>query len=527
MPSKFSRVSWPARISALSLLTLLPLAICAEPAVLIRPKDGPAFRDDRILIIPKPGHAAALDLLHARTGAKVLKAFPHTANIHVLQLPKGATARPFVTRYEQSGHVAAAGLDHWIELAASPNDPAFMSGDQWHLNNTGQNDGVADADIDAPEAWDTLSSASNVVVAVIDSGIRQTHEDLAANLWVNSAEIPDNGIDDDGDGIVDDVHGINSVANSGAPTDDYGHGSHVSGILGAVGNNGLGGAGVAWRVQLMACKFLNGAGGGNESDLIQCIDYARAHGAAVLNCSFVAQGFDVVLSNAFWAVRNAGIAVVAAAGNNGSDNDVTPNYPASFAMDNIVAVTATTRSDDFGYYNYGARSVHLGAPGVAIFSTYNRSDTDYFLQSGTSMATPCVAGAVALLRARFPSFDHRQLIARLLATTDLLPSLVGRCVTGGRLNLSKALGLGDFSVRAAPYLWIPTNGMTSVALADNGVSAAYPLPFAFNFYGQTYRQIYVGANGLIGFTDSGLCASLNVVLPSATAPNGIVCPFWA
>ncbi|PYJ01081.1 MAG: hypothetical protein DME25_18975, partial [Verrucomicrobia bacterium] len=510
---------------ALWWFTLLPLAIQAQAPVVIRPAEGPAFRADRILIIPKAGHAGALDQLHATTGARVLKAFPNTANIHVLELSGGAAAPQVVTRYQQSGHVQAAALDSWINATAAPNDPAFTNGPQWYLNNTGQSGGVPDADIDAPEAWDTLNSASNIIVAVIDSGIRQTHEDLADNLWVNPDEIAGNEFDDDGNGLVDDLHGINAMTNSGDPTDDTGHGTHVSGILGAVGNNALGTCGVAWRVQIMACKFL-GPNGGSESDLIQCLDYARAKRARVINCSFEAPDFDSVLSNAFWAVRNAGIVVVAAAGNSGTDNDVTPTYPASFAMDNVVAVMATTRTDGYVAFNYGANSVHLGAPGFDIWSTYFRSNSDYVPLSGTSMSAPCVAGAVALLRARFPTFDHRQIIARLLATTDPLPSLAGRCLTGGRLNLAKALGTGDFTFQAAAFDWVPTNGMTSIELTDDGVSPARPLPFALDFYGQPYGQIYVGANGLIGFTNYDLSSSANADLPSAAFPNAILCPFW-
>jgi hypothetical protein len=529
MPSKFSREILQARLAALLLFSLVPPATSDESPMVIRPPLGPAFRDDRILIIPKLGHAGELSRFSGQVGARVLKAFPETANIHVLALPKGASAPEYVRRYRQSGHVQVADLDYWIDLAALPNDPAFITGGQWHLNNTGQDGGVADADIDAPEAWDTLNSASNIIVAVIDSGIRQTHEDLAGNLWVNPSEIPGNGIDDDHDGIVDDVHGLNAAANSGDLTDNCGHGTHVAGILGAVGNNGLGVCGVSWRVQIMACKFLTGSissCGGSESDLIQCLDYARLKGAKVINCSIVTPSTSAALSNAFWAVRNAGIVVVAAAGNSGTDNDVTPYYPASFAMDNVVAVTATTRADEFANLNYGANSVHLGAPGVDILSTFYRSDADYATQTGTSLAAPCVAGAIALLRARFPSADYRQLIARVLATTDPLPSLTGRCITGGRLNLARALGTGGFTAGTAPFAWIATNAMTSIVLSDDGVSTPQPLPFAFSYYGQTYGQVYIGANGLMGFTSSNLGTAVNADLPTLAAPNAIICPYW-
>jgi subtilisin family serine protease len=203
-----------------------------------------------------------------------------------------------------------------------------------------------------------------------------------------------------------------------------------------------------------------------------------------------------------------------------------PKYPANFAMDNVVSVMATTSQDLRSSYNYGATTVDLGAPGVSILSTYNRSDSDYTYSSGTSMATPCVAGAVALLRARFSSFDHRQIITRLLSTVDPLSSLAGRCVTGGRLNLATSLGTGDFTIQPATFAWVPTNGMTSLTLAADGVSPAQALPFTFNYYGKNYSQIYVGANGLIGFTNSALASGANGDLPSTNTPNAILCPYW-
>jgi subtilisin family serine protease len=447
-------------------------------------------------------------------------------DVEILELPPGADARDFVSRYQRSGHVAAAHLDHWIEPAALPDDPAVAMGTQWHLNNLGLNGGLVGADIHAAVGWDTLNSASNIIVAVMDSGVRQTHEDLAANLWVNPAETPD-GDDNDGNGIVDDIHGINAILDSGNPEDDTGHGTHVCGIIGAVGNNGIGSCGVAWRVQLMACKFL-GPTGGSESSLIKCLDYARDKGARIINCSFTApaSAISISLSNAFLSVRNAGIIVVAAAGNSGANIDVQPQFPASFPMDNIIAVTSTTRADGFSGFNYGATTVHLGAPGSDIYSTSFGFDSNYGTMSGTSMAAPCVAGAVALVRARFPGLNYKQVISRVLATVDPLPSLVGRCRTGGRLNLARALGLGDFTPQPAAFSWVPTNGMTSISLTDNGVSSPVALPFVFRYYGRTYSQIYVGANGLLGVTNFGLSSTANLDLPTSAAPNGIVCPYW-
>jgi subtilisin family serine protease len=520
MPSKFcTEFSW-ARFAALILFTLTVLVAPVQAQV--QPNLG--VRDDRLLIIPKRGHEEALQALHGRSRAHVLRSFPAVGNVQILEVPKGTDTRALAIQYRESGLVDTADPDHWITLSATPNDPGYTSGDQWHLNNTGQSGGLPDADIDAPEAWETINSASNIVVAIIDSGIRQTHLDLAANLWINPGEIPNNGIDDDGNGFVDDVHGINAVAHNGNPEDDVGHGTHVAGIIGAVGNNGVGVSGVAWKVQLMACKFLDRFGG-SESTLTECLSYARTHGAKVINCSFVATNFTSTLSNVFWNLRQAGIVVTAAAGNESSNNDLSPRYPASFQIDNIVAVTATTRTDS-QRYNYGPTSVHLGAPGDRILSTFNGSDNDYVLLDGTSMAAPCVAGAVALMRARSPSSTHQQIIARLLGTVDPLPSLTGRCTTGGRLNLARAIEPADYIRQSVPFSWVPTNGMRALALADDAVSSAQLLSFPFQFYGQPYQQIYVGANGLAGFLSAGLNSAINADLPSPGTPNGMLCPLW-
>jgi subtilisin family serine protease len=339
---------WLAVLGCLVFPYLFLPAHGAEPVV-VRPAQGPAYRADRILVVPKAGRDLALRRLHTQNRSRVVHHFRDLGGVQVIEIPAGSSALDYVDRYQKSGEVEAAHVDHWFEPAALPNDPLINSGVQWHLNNTGLSGGVPGADIHASMGWDILHEATNIIVAVIDSGLRLTHEDLAGNLWTNPAEIPDNEMDDDGNGIVDDIHGINAVSGTGRPEDDAGHGTHVAGILGAVGNNGLGVCGVAWKLQLMPCKFLS-ANGGSESGLLQCLEYARSKGAKIINCSFVAPPASIspTLSNAFWTVRNAGIIVVAAAGNRGVNLDTDPEYPASFGMDNIIVVTATTRTDSFG-----------------------------------------------------------------------------------------------------------------------------------------------------------------------------------
>ena len=324
--------------------------------------------------------------------------------------------------------------DYVRQAILVPNDPQYLNGTLWGLNQ------ISDADIDAPEGWNVRSSASGIIVAIIDTGIKTTHQDLAANMWRNSAEIAGNKIDDDANGFVDDVFGCDAYNNDGDPTDDNGHGSHCAGTIGGAGNNGIGVTGVAWGVQLMACKFLSATGSGADSDAVRCIDYARSKGAKILSNSWGGGGAGVSLQAAIERSRTAGLIFVAAAGNDGRNTDSSPSYPASLATDNIVSVAATTRTDTLASFsNYGSVTVDLGAPGDGIFSTVSTSDTAYATYSGTSMATPHVAGVLALLVVQFPTESYSAIITRLLNGTDKIPALAGKTKSGGRLNLANAL----------------------------------------------------------------------------------------
>jgi subtilisin family serine protease len=238
-----------------------------------------------------------------------------------------------------------------------PNDPQFSS--LWGLHNAGQTGGTPDADIDAPEAWGITTGSSNTVVAVIDTGVDYTHPDLAANIWVNAddpstpqmeGEIPGNNIDDDNNGFIDDVHGYDFVNNDGDPMDDLFHGTHVAGTIGALGNNGIGVTGVNWNVRIMALKFLDASGYGYTSGAIAALNYAVANGATISNTSWGGGPFDQGLYDAIQAAGNAGHIFVAAAGNESSNNDSFPAYPASYDLPNIISVappTTTTPSPGF------------------------------------------------------------------------------------------------------------------------------------------------------------------------------------
>lgn len=383
-------------------------------------------RGDRILIKPKPDLAAHLITnLHAAEHSRVLRTWPRLGGVQLLQVPPGETPHGLVQKYQRSGLVEYAEPDRMIQLAAVPNDPHYADGSLWGLDNTGQNAGLPDADIDATEAWNVIFSASNIVVAVVDTGVRYTHEDLAANMWTSGQ---------------DGSHGINVLAGNNDPADDSGHGSRLAGIIGAVGSNLLGVVGVAWRVQIMACRFA-GNQGGSISDAISCIEFAQTNGASIINASWGLYEYSPSLSNAIYASREAGIVVVAAAGNNGLDNDLNPYYPASLDLDNIISVAATTRRDDlYPLSNTGATSVDIAAPGLEILSTDYAANNAYAMDEGTSMAAAYVSGACALLRARHPADSAAQIIQRLVSSADKLPGLAGACVSEGRLNLRRALG---------------------------------------------------------------------------------------
>ena len=334
--------------------------------------------------------------------------------------------------------------DYVLTRAGDPIEEGYVNGWLWGLNNTGQNGGRAGIDIGAPKAWDVTTGSTDVLVAVIDTGIRHTHQELRNQMWVNPDEIADNGIDDDGDGYVDNVHGIDVINNDGDPMDDHGHGTHCAGTIGASANDGYAHVGVAWQVRLMGCKFLSAQGSGYTSGAVTCIDFAVSKGAKVLSNSWGGGGFSQSLYDAIKRSQDAGVLFIAAAGNSGLNTDNSPSYPSAYDLDNIIAVAAIDRTGGLASWsNYGKATVDLGAPGVDIFSTVADSDESYAYYSGTSMATPHVAGVMALLLAHDGSLNAAQAKARLLNTSVFLDSLRDRTVSGGLANAGNALDGAD------------------------------------------------------------------------------------
>lgn len=402
-----------------------------------------AVHPARFFVMPAGEEARRpLRQLHLARGRVVLREHPGLGGLQVVGVAAGESVAAALESCWTNPLVAWAEPDHRVSAAHTfPNDPFFQNGTQWALNNYGQNGGLPDADVDAPEAWDVLRSASNVVVAVVDSGIRPTHEDLAGNLWRNP---------------LDGSPGFNALTGQHDPWDDNGHGTHLAGIIAAVGQNARGVVGVAWAVQLLACKFLDASGNGYLADAVACIEFARSNGAHVLNLSWGGSAFSAALSNALWAARADGIVVAAAAGNNAADTDLTPYYPASLPLDNVVAVGASTRTDErWSFSNFGANTVDLFAPGAAIYSTASSGDAAYQSRDGTSMATAHVSGALALLRQARPQSSPAEWIARLRASADIKSAFVGRCVSGGRLNLRRALDLPAITLHT-------TNGLATL-----------------------------------------------------------------
>ncbi|HUS37504.1 MAG TPA: Ig-like domain-containing protein [Verrucomicrobiae bacterium] len=309
-----------------------------------------------------------------------------------------------------------------------PNDFEFEA--LYAMQNTGANGGVSGADIKAPQAWDISTGSRSIVVAVVDTGIDYLHEDLRANIWTNPREIPSNGIDDDGNGFIDDVHGYDFVSNDSDPFDDHLHGTHVSGTIGALGNNGIGVVGVCWQVSLMGLKAFNEQGNGDVATAVSAIHYAIANGARVINASWSAGDRSRALADAIAEAEAAGVLVVAAAGNS---HTASPFYPAAY--DTVLAVASVNNKDLMSPFSNFGPHVDLSAPGEQIVSTI--PDSRYDAVSGTSMSTPHVAGAAALILSQHPEFTPAQVITILKNTTDPVTSdsMIGR----GRLNVFKAM----------------------------------------------------------------------------------------
>lgn len=328
--------------------------------------------EGEVIVRFKPGTTrAAATAAHARLGARRKREFKVVPGLELAKTSRGRSVEATVREYEAMPEVLYAQPNYVKRIALTPNDPQFSG--QWGLVNTGQTAGVADADIDAEEAWEITTGNRSVTVAVIDTGVDYEHPDLAPNMWTNPGEIPGNGIDDEGNGYVDDVHGYDTANNDGDPLDDNGHGTHVAGILGAQSNNAVGVAGTSWNVSIMAIKVFGASGTGTTVDILEAMQYLAQSPARIANNSWGGNhAFDQAEYDAIAAIDKL---FVCAAGNGGADgvgddNESAPYYPASYDLSNILAVGASTGADGAAAFsNYGAASVDVFAPGVDILST--------------------------------------------------------------------------------------------------------------------------------------------------------------
>ncbi|MGV3659257.1 MAG: S8 family serine peptidase [Prosthecobacter sp.] len=480
---------------------------------------------DHLLVKAAPGvNAARLAGAVRSMGCSVVSQIPGSAIylVKIVSVDGGSLPNAIQALSGRKDVIAYAEPDHIVHATVIPNDPRF--GEQWSLRNTGQNSGTVDADIDAPEAWDTTTGSSSVVVAVLDSGLDHTHPDLAANVWSNPGEIAGNGVDDDGNGYIDDVRGWNFLNGNSTTTDSGYHGTHVSGIIGAVAYNTAGISGVAWQVRLMPLKFLDYSGFGATSAAISAVNYARMKGAHIINHSWGMGAFSQPLKDAIDAAGAAGMLNVCAADNgNGRNEDVSPNYPSGYASASVLSVASTTNTDALSTTSdYGPATVHLGAPGTNILST--APGNAYYNLSGTSMATPHVSGIAVLLKAHKPSLTGTDLKAILHTTVDLIPPLTGRITTGGRANARRALdGVSEISVVASTGAdFAGDHGGTFLpatkvyTLKNHGSTSASWTAGLTNAY---YASVSPASGTLAAGATATVTVTLNASLATSAAPG--------
>jgi thermitase len=417
------------------------------------------FRDEAS---SRTGRAAVLETVKKRLGASAVSnihPFVTDASLALVRMKNEALAAPAMKILGGEPAVVYSepnGIYHALDL---PNDPDFQK--QWGMSNRGQSDsagqaGLIDDDIQIVPLWQKgITGKKSTVVAIIDTGIQWDHPDLAVNLYTNPGEIAGNGKDDDGNGFIDDIHGWNFVAEGkNTSDDDNGHGTHCAGVIGAAGNNGVGVAGVNWNVSLMPVKFLDANGGGSLESAVNAINYARMMKVNVMSNSWGGSGYSAALHDAIAQAGQQGILFVAAAGNDGVSNDGdSPSYPASFDLPNIVSVAAIDNRDTLAdFSNHGVKRVHVAAPGVNVYSTYLGSA--YKSLSGTSMATPHVAGISALLFSEHPEWTFDVIKERLIKTSTPVQQLRRKVMAGGRVSAYNAYsGIVPPNPDPAENLW--------------------------------------------------------------------------
>lgn len=448
----------------------------------------PEYAPGEVLVKFKPG--SGLEQVKAQAeslGLSVIRHFqvPESrveefgGELYQLGIKGGASVEDAVAQLSGRDGIAYAEPNYLIQVEDGQEEPPpsnlpnDLDSRLWGLKNAGQDGGTAGVDINATGAWEISKGATSEnapLIAVIDTGIDYNHPDLAANIWTNPGEIAGDGIDNDENGYVDDVHGANMIAESGDPMDDNRHGTHCAGTIGAVGNNGEGVVGVNWNANMAGVKFLSGSGGGTYADAIEAVLYADRIGARVTSNSWGGTGFSEALQDAF---AGSPALHIAAAGNSSADADRRKHYPSGFELPNIVSVAAHDRNDRMASFsNYGATSVDVAAPGVDIFSTVPGGG--YQSLSGTSMATPHVSGVVGLMLANNPELTNEQIKNRLINTAIPGEAYQGKMVSGGRVSALNVLENDEIAPAPAVDFHISDIGATGIevgwtATGDDGM----------------------------------------------------------
>lgn len=465
------------------MLFALVLLVCGTFAASAQTADVSTYVSDELLVKFDEGpDSTDARLANRAVGSTVLENLGDLGWQRV-RIPAGVSVDGAIEQYKKFQGIISVQPNFYYSLLRTPNDPQFLSSGLYGL-----------AKISAPQAWDLSTGSSAVVVADIDTGLQYAHEDIAANAWTNPGEIPNNGIDDDGNGFIDDYYGYDFRYNDPDPLDENGHGTHTAGTIGAAGNNLLGVVGVNWNVKIMAIKIYSPAGTDTTSAmLINAYNYirimkSRGVNIRVTNNSYggcaEACGFDQATKDALDAMGNTGILNVFAAGNSGTNNDTAPQYPASYTSPTVLAVAASDTLDGkAGFSCFGLNSVDLAAPGVGVLSTYNSSNSSYASLSGTSMATPHTAGAAALLSAYNPALSPASLKATLMNNVDVIAAWNGIVKTGGRLNVFKAMQnptVCNFTAGGGS-LKVPTKGGVFTVNVPAGPNCDYSVASSSNW----------------------------------------------
>lgn len=466
-------------------------------SIVVSAKDIKSIPGEYVVKFKSNNKSALSTLVHQvkmQTGMEVKTQFPSLG----IAVFKSKGGKHSIAAFKQNANIAIIEPNYIYSInhrkSVKPNDPSLSK--LWGMINGGQSDsagqvGVAGVDINATNAWRIQTGSADTVVAVIDTGVNYKSKDLARNMWVNTAEKNGKkGVDDDGNGYVDDIYGWNFVPNAKNPSDpmdDQGHGTHCAGTIGAVGNDKYGIVGVAWKTRIMALKFLGADGSGSLEGAVQAIDYATKNGAKILSNSWSGGAYSEILKEAIERSHKAGALFVAAASNNAANNDTSERYPANYDVANVLTVAAIDNKGQLANFsNYGKKKVHIGAPGVNIYSTVLKG---YDSWSGTSMATPHVSGAAVLLASQYPTMNGVQLKETILNAAKPNRLLRNKVSTGGNLDayaaLMQAKGQPD---PEDPYNW--TNQMEYQLATDHPYKPEQHSTWEINVPGANKIAVY-------------------------------------